>query len=161
MVANKKFKTKISMSAEEKKSKKIFVDGAITPQFIADAIAKHSTKKNIGAHQIFLGQIRTDVINEKTVQAIEFTAYKEMAEEEYYLMREFIFSKYELTCMHVYHSLGRIKAGEINMFVFTSSVHRKQAIDACSEMVELIKTKLPVWGKEILEDENYVWKENK
>ncbi|MEO8146330.1 MAG: molybdenum cofactor biosynthesis protein MoaE [Bacteroidia bacterium] len=146
---------------EIKKSKKIFVDGAISPQFIADSIAKHSTKKDIGAHQIFLGQIRADVINGKTVQAIEFSAYNEMAEEEYYNMREMIFAKYQLSCMHVYHSLGRINAGEINLFVFTSSLHRKDAIDSCNEMVELIKTKLPVWGKEIFEDEDYTWKVNK
>ncbi len=149
------------MSGTENKSKKIFVEGAISPQFIANEIAKHGAKKNIGAHQIFLGQIRSDVINVKTVQAIEFTAYNDMAEEEYYNMREMIFAKYQLTCMHVYHSLGRINAGEINLFLITSSVHRQQATEACKEMVELIKTKLPVWGKEIFDDENYQWKVNK
>ena len=147
--------------SEIKKSKKLFVDGAITPQFIADSIAKHSTKTDIGAHQIFLGQIRADDINNQKVKAIEFTAYNEMCEEEYYTIRESIFAKYQLSCMHVYHSLGKINAGEINLFVFTSSVHRKDAIDACAEMVELIKTKLPIFGKEIFEDENYVWKVNK
>jgi len=149
------------MSVTEKKSKKIFIDGPITPEFIADSIAKHRTKQNIGAHQIFLGQIRNDDIDGKPVSAIEFSAYKEMAEEVYFEIREMIFEKYDLTCMHVYHSLGKIPAGEINLFVFISSVHRRQAIDACSEMVELIKTKLPVWGKEIFDEDNYQWKVNK
>ena len=149
------------MNDKNSKSKKIFVEGAVSPQFIADAIAAHNTKKNIGAHQIFLGQIRSDEVNGKTVQAIEFTAYKEMAEEEYYKMREMIFEKYQLTCMHVYHSLGRVKAGEINLLVFVSSVHRQQATEACREMVELIKTKLPVWGKEVFDDETHTWKVNK
>jgi len=149
------------MNAKEIKSKKIFIDGAISPQFIADSIAKHSSIKNIGAHQIFLGQLRSDEINGKTVQAIEFTAYKEMAEEEYYNIRELIFAKYKLTCMHVYHSLGIINAGEINLFIFVSSVHRKDSREACSEIVELIKTKLPVFGKEIFEDGDFKWKENK
>lgn len=161
MDAFQKSKKATGMNDKETKSKKIFVDGAVSPQFIADAIAKHSTKKNIGAHQIFLGQIRSDEMNGKAVKAIEFTAYKEMAEEEYYKMREMIFEKYQLICMHVYHSLGRVKAGEINLFVFVSSAHRQQAAEACREMVELIKTKLPVWGKEIFEDENYTWKVNK
>ena len=53
-----------------------------------------------------------------------------------------------------------ISAGEINLFVFVSSAHRKDATLACQELVELIKIKLPIWGKEILEDENYTWKEN-
>jgi molybdopterin synthase catalytic subunit len=42
----------------EKKVKNIFVEGAISPEFIAESISKHSTKKNIGAHSIFLGQVR-------------------------------------------------------------------------------------------------------
>lgn len=149
------------MKISEEKSKKIFIDGAITPNFIAESIAKHSIKKNIGAHQIFLGQIRSDEINGRIVQAIDFTAFKEMAEKEYYNLREIIFGKYELTCMHVYHSLGKIYAGEINLFVFTSSAHRKHATEACAEMVELIKTNLQVWGKKIFDDENHSWKVNK
>lgn len=148
------------MNPKEIKSKKIFIEGAISSQFIADSIAKHSSKSDIGAHQIFLGQIRSDEIDGKKVQAIEFSAYNEMAEEEYYNIREFIFAKYDLICMHVYHSLGRINAGEINLFVFVSSVHRKDSADACREMVELIKVKLPVFGKEIFEDEEYSWKVN-
>jgi molybdopterin synthase catalytic subunit len=144
----------------EKKSKEIFVDGAISPGFIADSISTHSTKKNIGAHQIFLGQIRDDEFNGRKVQAIEFTTYREMAEEVFYEMREAIFKKYNLTCMHVFHSLGLIKAGEINLFVFISSSHRRDAIEACKEMVELIKTQLPVWGKEIFDEDNYQWKVN-
>ena len=76
-------------------------------------------------------------------------------------IREEIFEKYELTCMHVYHSLGKVAAGEISLFVFTSSAHRKTAIDACEETVERLKAELPVWGKELFEDETYQWKENK
>jgi molybdopterin synthase catalytic subunit len=76
-------------------------------------------------------------------------------------MHEIIFKKYALTCMHVYHSLGRIAAGEICLFVFTSAPHRKAAIDACAETVERLKAELPVWGKEIMEDETYQWKINK
>ena len=71
-----------------------------------------------------------------------------------------MFAKYDLTCMHVYHSLGNVKAGEISLFVFTSSPHRKAAIDACNEIVEKIKKELPVWGKELFEDASYQWKEN-
>ena len=137
----------------EKKLKNIFIDGPISPSFIGDSIAKHSTKKSIGAHSLFLGHI----IQEKEVSAIDYTAYEEMANEKMQIIREEIFSKYELTCMHVYHSLGRVESGEISLFVFTSSPHRKAAIDACEEMVELIKKELPIWGKEIFEN-GYVWK---
>jgi molybdopterin synthase catalytic subunit len=81
-----------------------------------------------------------------------------MALEKMHEIREEIFSKYDLICMHVHHSLGKVAAGEISLFVFTSSAHRKAAIAACEEVVERIKKELPVWGKELLEDETYTWK---
>ncbi|WP_373496190.1 molybdenum cofactor biosynthesis protein MoaE [Aquiflexum sp.] len=140
--------------------KNIFVSGAISPDKIAKSIANHSTKTDIGGHSIFLGQVRADEKEEGKVTAIEYTAYEEMASEKAFEIREAIFAKYPLSCMHIYHSLGEVKAGEICLFVFTSSKHRKAAIDACEELVERIKKEVPVWGKEILENEKTVWKEN-
>ncbi len=141
----------------EKKVRTIFVEGPIGAQFIADSISKHSTKKSIGAHSIFLGQVRNDRIDEKEVMAIEYTAYTDMANERMTEIREELFSKYALTCMHIYHSLGMVKSGELSLFVFTSSAHRNAAIDACEEIVDRIKKELPIWGKELF-DEGYVWK---
>lgn len=144
----------------EKKIKNIFVDGPISPSFIADSISKHSSKTAIGGHSIFMGQVRKDAIDEKYVSAIEYTAYEELALNRMHEIRAQIFEKYSLSCMHIYHSLGTIKTGEICLFVFTSSAHRKPAIDACTELVELIKSELPIWGKEIFENDTYQWKEN-
>ena len=137
------------------------MQGPITSSFIAENIQKHSSKIDIGGHSIFLGQVRADKIENKEVAAIEYTTYEEMALEKMHSIREDIFAKYDLTCMHVYHSLGIVKAGEISLFVFTSSVHRKAAITACEETVERLKAELPVWGKELLSDQTYQWKENK
>ena len=144
----------------EKKLKNIFTQGPISAAFIANSIQAHSSKTGIGAHSIFLGQVRADEAEGKTVSAIDYTAYEEMALEQMHVIREDIFQKYPLTCMHIHHSLGTVKAGEISLFVFTSSKHRKAAIDACEGVVERIKKDLPVWGKELFEDASYQWKEN-
>lgn len=146
---------------KERKPKNIFVQGPVNASFIAESIQKHSTQTRIGGHSIFLGQVRADMINDKKVASIEYTTYEEMALDKMHDIREDIFSKYELTCMHVYHSLGKVAAGEISLFVFTSSTHRKAAIEACAETVERLKAELPVWGKELFEDESYQWKANK
>ena len=144
----------------EKKKHKVFIQGAITPTFIADSIAKHSGKTAIGAHDIFLGQVRNDLIDNKTVVAIEYSAYEEMAENLFHEIREAIFVKYDIVCMHIYHSLGLVKTGEICLFVFVSAKHRKDAFDACRDLVEQIKAMTPIWGKEIFKDDSHVWKQN-
>lgn len=145
----------------ERKIKNIFIEGPVTSSFIASSIAAHQSKTTIGAHQIFLGQVRSDMIHEKKVAAIDYTAHAEMALDVMHHIREDIFSKYELTCMHVYHSLGKVAAGELCLFVFVSSAHRDACVKACAELVERIKAELPVWGKEIFEDNTHQWKINK
>ncbi|WP_156308913.1 molybdenum cofactor biosynthesis protein MoaE [Sphingobacterium endophyticum] len=142
------------------KIKNIFQNSPISPLFIAESITKHSTKTEIGAHHIFLGQIRADKVENKTVKAIEYTSFEDLALTQMTAIREEIFAKYDITCMHIYHSLGVVNRGEICLFVFTSSKHRKEATLACNEVVERIKNELPIWGKEIFEDETHQWKIN-
>lgn len=144
----------------DKKPKHVFKEGAISSEFIGESIAKHQTKTNIGAHNIFLGQVRADVIDNKTVAAIEYTAYEEMANTKFHEIRESAFNKFDLTCMHIYHSLGRVNVGEICLFVFVSSTHRKMVFEALEFIVEEIKANVPVFGKEIFEDSSHQWKKN-
>jgi molybdopterin synthase catalytic subunit len=141
----------------KKKKHKVLIEGPVQPSFIADSIAKHSSKTDIGAHAIFLGQVRADAKDGKAVKAIEYSAYPEMAENILSEIREDLFSRYPITCMHIYHSIGTVKAGEISLFVFVSCKHRKESFDALRDIVELIKAKVPVWKKEIYEDESHVW----
>ncbi|WP_109302362.1 molybdenum cofactor biosynthesis protein MoaE [Aquimarina sp. AU474] len=145
---------------EKKKTKNVFVQGAISSEFIGQSIAKHQTKTNIGAHNIFLGQVRADIIDGKTVTAIDYTAYEEMANQKFHEIREATFAKYDLTCMHIYHSLGQVNIGEICLFVFVSSPRRKIVFKALEYVVEAIKADVPVFGKEIFEDQTHQWKQN-
>src|SRR6187402_1360694 len=144
----------------DKPKKKSFINGPIAAAFIGDSIAKHQSKTSIGAHNIFLGQVRADVIHGKQVVAIDYSAYEEMAEQIFHDIREAAFAKYELTCLHIHHSLGLVKTGEICLFVFVSAPRRKIVFEALEFLVEMIKEKAPVFGKEIFEDATYTWKKN-
>jgi len=144
-----------------RKSKKVFMQGPISPVFITESIASHQSKTDIGAHAIFLGQIRADKKEAGVVTGIEYSAYEEMAEDAFHKIREAAFEKFELSCMHIYHSLGVVSTGEISLFVFVSSPHRRAAFEASEYIVEEIKANVPIFGKELVGEAGYVWKENK
>lgn len=165
------------MSTEKSHKKRdIFVEGPIAPAFIAESIAKHSTRTDIGGHEIFLGQVRADeqaaaqgsaantltTDNQQlaTVHAIEFTAYRDMANEQMLPIREAAFARWPITCLHVHHSLGTIKAGELCFFVFASAAHRHEAREAVAFVTDEVKKRLPIFGKEIREDDTHAWKRN-
>lgn len=146
--------------------KDIFVEGAIAPSFIAASIAKHSTRTDIGAHEIFLGQVRADAVSgdghPSTVTAIDYSAYRDMAMERMTAIREEAFAKWpSMTCLHVHHSLGTVKAGELCFMVFASAPHRAAAREAVAWVVDRIKAELPIFGKEVLADASHVWKVNR
>lgn len=140
--------------------KTVFIQGAISPEFIGDAIAKHQSKHTIGAHNIFLGQVRADEIEGKIVSAIEYSVYEEMANEAMTAIRDKAFAQFNLVCMHIYHSIGEVKAGEICLFVFVSATRRKQVYEATEAIVNWIKTEVPIFGKERFEDATFQWKKN-
>ena len=145
---------------KNKKPKNVFKEGAISSEFIAKSIANHQSKTGIGAHNIFLGQVRADEINGKIVTAIDYTAYEEMANAKFHEIREAAFDKFDLNCMHIYHSIRKVNIGEICLFVFVSSPRRKEVFPAIEFIVEEIKANVPVFGKEIFEDESHQWKVN-
>jgi molybdopterin synthase catalytic subunit len=144
----------------DKPKKTSFIQGSISSDFIGNSIAKHQSKTTIGAHNIFLGQVRADEIEGKKVVAIDYSTYEEMAEQSFYEIRESAFAKFELSCLHIYHSLGVVKTGEICLFVFVSAPRRKVVYEALEFLVEAIKEKAPIFGKEIFEDDSYTWKKN-
>ncbi len=149
------------MSSKKKKSnsKSYFINGPIRAMFIAEQIANHSSKTNIGGHAIFLGQVRADEKEGRIVEKIEYSAYEEMANNEIFKIREEALSKRKLSCLHIYHSTGFVAVGEISLFIFVSSMHRKEAIAAMTEIVEKIKYDVPIWKKEIMADKHTKWVE--
>ncbi len=143
----------------------IFIDGPIEPAFIAESIAKHATRTDIGGHEIFLGQVRADALatnNQQpaTVRAIDYTAYRDMANEQMTAIREEAFARWPITCLHVHHSQGIIKAGELCFFVFASAAHRQAAREAVAFVTDEVKKRLPIFGKEIIADGMHQWKVN-
>jgi len=146
----------------KKKRKSIFIESAIPPDMICSIIAKHESKTDIGAHAIFLGQVRADESKSlsgegKTVSAIIYSAYDAMAEKEFKNIKEAAIKEYDLNCLHIFHSIGEVKVGEISMLVMVSSGHREKTFTALDDIVQQIKDHVPIWKKEIFEDGTERW----
>lgn len=141
--------------------KNVFINGAINAKFIGEIIQTYQSKTRIGAHQIFLGQVRADKMESQTVTAIEYSAYEDMANQKFEEIQLATSEKFALASTQIYHSIGYVNVGEICLFVLASASHRKTLFEALEYMVERIKKEVPVFGKEILEDSSHVWKVNK
>lgn len=138
----------------------LFVQGAIPSALLAEAVERLHRKTGIGAHSIFLGQVRADETPAGPVTAIHYTAYEDMAREKAAEICTAVMDEYQLELLEIYHSLGTVKAGEISLLVLACSRHRRPAIEACSAAVERLKKELPVWGQELTGQDASFWKVN-
>jgi len=139
--------------------KSYLTEGPVTHKIVTSVLDEMAEKKDAGGHTFFLGQVRADIIAGKTVKAIEYSAYEAMVKAEAeQIIKSVLVEFADVRSVDIIHSTGLVKAGEISLLVAVAAGHRKQAIEACSKTVELIKERLPVWKKELYEDDSHTWK---
>jgi molybdopterin synthase catalytic subunit len=135
------------------------ISGPVSQKIISEIILRIGRHKDAGGNLLFLGQVRADETEGKKVKAIEYSAYTEMVNAEAENIKKKIYSEFsDVKSIEIIHSTGVVNAGEISLLVLVCSGHRQEAMQACSKTVELIKSNLPVWKKEIFEDDSHTWK---
>jgi molybdopterin synthase catalytic subunit len=140
-------------------NEKVLIPGPISRMKMCELISVPDEKN--GGHSIFIGRVRADESDSGKVVAIEYSAYETMVEAEAEKIRKSIFTGFpDVKSVVIHHSIGIVKAGEDSLLVFVSAGHRQQAMDACNRTVEMVKASLPVWKKEIFEDNTSAWREN-
>lgn len=143
----------------EKKAKNYLYEGPIPSEKVAQSVEAHKPKVHCGAHTIFLGSVRADELEGRTVAAIEYSAYPEMANKVIAEIREEAFARWDLACLHVHHSVGRVNVGEVGFMVMVSAGHRGPVFPALEYLVNEIKARVPIWKKEIFADGSETWVE--
>jgi molybdopterin synthase catalytic subunit len=138
---------------------KYLTEGPVSGELIMSLVEVMNSQTDAGGHSIFLGQVRADDVNGRKVKAIEYSAYVELVSVEAEKIKKEIFASFsDARRIEIIHSTGIVGAGQISLLVFVSAGHRLHAMQACSETVELIKKRLPVWKKEIYDDNSHSWK---
>ena len=106
---------------------------------------------SIGAVVTFTGTVRDNTEGRKVV-ALEYEAYDEMAVAEMERIGSEMAVKWSLHGIGMRHRVGRLAIGEASVVIATSSPHRREAFEACSEALDLLKERVPIWKKEYFED---------
>jgi molybdopterin synthase catalytic subunit len=112
----------------------------------------------LGGTALFLGTVRRSV-EDGPVDAIDYSAYDEMAEAELDRILRDGAAQFPGVRMTARHRLGLIPAGEASVAVAAAAPHRAEAFAACRWVIEEVKQRLPVWKRERLEDGSVRWRE--
>jgi molybdopterin synthase catalytic subunit len=100
-----------------------------------------------GAVASFVGRVRERNLDEP-IKTLELEHYPGMTEK---VMQEVLLeahNRWPLMGARVIHRIGKLEPGENIVLVLTASAHRHAALDACSFIMDHLKTKATFWKKE-------------
>ena len=137
----------------------MFIEGAIPHKFLeAAARVYHS---GTGAHAIFIGRVRPDKKEENEVDHIEFTAQQELASLTADEIIHEAKQEFSILEAEIWHSLGNVPVGKACFLVVVSGKHRKESFAALEYIVDEVKTRCAIFGREVFNDGTKAWKKNK
>ena len=55
------------------------------------------------------------------------------------------------------HRIGALQIGDIALYAAAAAAHRKEAFDACEQLVEKIKLEIPIWKRQYFPDGASEW----
>ena len=110
-----------------------------------------------GALSVFIGNVRNRG-RSGNVSEIYYESYSKMAEQKMREIENEAQTKWEIKKLAVFHRIGNIKVGEASIIIGVSSEHRNEAFEACKYVINNVKTRVPIWKKEI-SNESQKWAE--
>ena len=99
----------------------------------------------VGAVASFSGYVRGD----GGIIAIELEHYPAMTARVLTTLAEQASNRWSLSACTILHRVGRLVVGEPIVLVAVAAPHRAEALEACSYLIDRLKTDAPFWKKEI------------
>jgi len=122
---------------------------------ILNDLSKEIDLRNVGAIVTFIGRVREKARKSGTVQRLLYECAEEAAIRELNEIRRLMLDKYEIKDILIYHFIGELEPGEHTIYIIVASSHREPAFKAAEEALELVKTRVPIWKKEITNEGEY------
>lgn len=106
-----------------------------------------------GAVASFTGIARRD----SDVTAIELEHFPSMTEASLTAIASHAEKRWNLLGATIIHRVGRIEVGNPIVLVAAAAMHRAEALEACSYLIDRLKTDAPFWKKEHYADGSSAW----
>jgi molybdopterin converting factor subunit 1 len=125
-----------------------------TPLSLAEVVAMVEGSEQ-GGIVTFTGTVRRHGQQPK-VSRLEYEAYAPMAERVLSAIATEIETELPGTRVAIHHRTGTLAVGDLAVVIAASAPHRAEAFEACRFAIERLKSRAPIWKKEVGED-GAVW----
>ena len=126
-------------------------DKPISPELVVNK----ARTPDSGCVVTYVGLIR-DNSRGKPVLSVEYKDTDGQAESRLREIAEEIKQKWPLNNVAIYHRVGKLKVGDINLVVAVAAAHRGEGLEAVQFAIDRFKEKLPTAKRETYQDGS-VW----
>lgn len=128
-----------------------------TPLDLATHVAAVSGPA-VGGIATFLGTVRDhDPGARGPVTLLEYSAHPDAARILHELAEACIDDADAACTVAVSHRIGRLEVGDVAVVIAAGSAHRATAFAVCRDLIERIKTDLPIWKRQHEQDGTSHW----
>jgi molybdopterin synthase catalytic subunit len=125
----------------------------ISPELVVSKVKTDSS----GCVVTYIGLIR-NYSRGKPVLSVEYEDVGGEAEKRLKEIASEIKQKWPINNIAIYHRIGKLKVGDINLVVAIAAAHRGEGFAACQYAIDQFKQKIPTLKKETYRDSS-VWVE--
>lgn len=125
-----------------------------------DTLALRSAllRDDAGGVVVFEGVVRAEWhADGRRLVALDYEAYEEMSLEQMRDLRRRALASFDVLDAAVVHRLGRIALGQPSVVIVVVAAHRAAAFDACRFIIDVLKSDVPIWKKEVWDDGSTTW----
>jgi molybdopterin synthase catalytic subunit len=130
------------------------LDMRAEPLSVAEVLAAVS-HPGAGGTCVFVGTVR-DVDGGRGVHELDYTAHpsvdgvlRDVADD--------VAGAFPITALAAVHRVGDLAVGDIAVVVAVSAPHRGEAFDACRQMIDELKKRVPIWKHQLFDDGTEEW----
>ncbi len=115
-----------------------------------DKVVEEVATGEAGAIATFSGTARRHSRG-RTVDYLDYEAYEGMAEEMMAKLAGDLKQRYDIHDVAIHHRVGRVEIGEPSVVIAVSAAHRRDALAAVKDAIDILKVDVPLWKKEVYE----------
>ena len=102
-----------------------------------------------GGISIFVGTTRADSRDGRKLEALDYEAYFEMANEQMRDLASRARERWPIIRLAMVHRVGRVALGMPSVVIAVSTPHRAEAFEACRWLIDTLKAEMTIWKKDV------------
>ena len=109
----------------------------------------------VGGVALFLGVVR-DHDQDAAVVSLDYTHHP-TAEQVLWRCAEQTAADHDVVAVAVEHRVGHLEVGDLAVVVAVAAVHRGPALAACAQLIDTLKSEVPIWKEQRFASGEVAW----